>query len=187
MITVQKVASPFGDLALVWRQQGESWRVVRVFLALNGRVHPHLNEQYPDAVAADHADAKELGILLTRFLLGEAVSLPTGMLDWAVCMPFQHEVLLAEKDIPRGCVYTYQHLAVVVGSPRGWRAVGHALARNPFPVIIPCHRVVRSDGTLGGYAGGLPMKRALLEMEGWQFDEQGRLQVAPTGVGWSGG
>jgi len=56
-------------------------------------------------------------------------------------------------------------VAEEVGSPRAYRAVGTALAKNPIPIIIPCHRVLRKDGTLGGYGGGLDMKKRLLEME----------------------
>jgi methylated-DNA-[protein]-cysteine S-methyltransferase len=62
-----------------------------------------------------------------------------------------------------------------LGKPSAARAVGRALATNPFPIIIPCHRAVRSDGSLGGYQGGLAMKRALLEMEGVEFDARGRV------------
>jgi O-6-methylguanine DNA methyltransferase len=65
-----------------------------------------------------------------------------------------------------------------LSAPRAARAVGTALARNPFPLIIPCHRVVRSDGMLGGFGGGLKMKKALLEMEGVAFDRSGRVQKA---------
>jgi methylated-DNA-[protein]-cysteine S-methyltransferase len=74
-------------------------------------------------------------------------------------------------------VSTYQRIAQYLGNPRGARAVGTALATNPFPIIIPCHRAIRSDGTLGGYQGGLPMKRVLLEMEGIRVDERGRVAV----------
>jgi methylated-DNA-[protein]-cysteine S-methyltransferase len=75
-------------------------------------------------------------------------------------------VLLAEYGIPRGYVSTYRRIAEHVGSPGGSRAVGGALSGNPFPIIIPCHRAVRSDGGLGGYQGGLEMKKRLLAMEG---------------------
>jgi methylated-DNA-[protein]-cysteine S-methyltransferase len=68
-------------------------------------------------------------------------------------------------------------MAEHLGVPGGARAVGRALARNPFPVVIPCHRAVRTDGDLGGYQGGVPMKRALLEMEGVAFTEAGRVRM----------
>lgn len=68
--------------------------------------------------------------------------------------------------IPYGEVITYAQLAQRVGSPNGFRAVGHANGQNPIAIIVPCHRVIASDGTLGGYGGGLPMKQWLLDLEG---------------------
>jgi len=65
-----------------------------------------------------------------------------------------------------GYVSTYSRIAKSIGVPKGARAVGNALANNPFPLIIPCHRVIRSDGRLGGFGGGLEMKKKLLENEG---------------------
>jgi methylated-DNA-[protein]-cysteine S-methyltransferase len=62
-----------------------------------------------------------------------------------------------------------------LGCPRAARAVGTALANNPFPIIIPCHRTIRADGTPGGFGGGIMMKRNLLEMEGVRFDPRGRV------------
>jgi methylated-DNA-[protein]-cysteine S-methyltransferase len=85
--------------------------------------------------------------------------------------------LRAEHGIPRGQVSTYQLLAAFIGRPKAARSVGTALATNPFPIIIPCHRAVRSDRSLGGFQGGLLMKRAWLEQEGIGFDTSGRVQV----------
>ena len=70
---------------------------------------------------------------------------------------------------------TYGGLAARMGVPGGARAVGNAMAGNPFPLVVPCHRVIRGDGSLGGFGGGLKMKRALLEMEGVRFDSRGRV------------
>jgi methylated-DNA-[protein]-cysteine S-methyltransferase len=84
-------------------------------------------------------------------------------------------VLLAEYRIPRGRVSTYGAVAKHIGVPRGARAVGNALARNPFPIVIPCHRAIRADGSLGGYRGGLVMKRALLELEGVRVTAEGQV------------
>lgn len=67
--------------------------------------------------------------------------------------------------IPKGETRSYSWVAKKVGSPRGARAVGQALKNNPFPLIIPCHRVIRKDGSLGGYSQGLKKKMALLEKE----------------------
>ena len=79
---------------------------------------------------------------------------------------FEHVVWLALKEIPRGKVISYQGLAAAIGKPRAARAVGQALGKNPLPIILPCHRVVRSDGSLGGFSCGLDIKRQLLELEG---------------------
>lgn len=82
------------------------------------------------------------------------------------CPAFQRKVLRAVSNIPCGQVRTYQFIAKQIGNPKAARAVGRALATNPFPIIIPCHRVICSDGKLGGYRGGVKMKQALLRKEG---------------------
>lgn len=81
-------------------------------------------------------------------------------------MGFDEKVWQGMKKIPRGKVTTYKELAAAVGSPRAFRAVGNACNKNPFSPKIPCHRVVKSDGSLGGYAHGPRKKAALLEKEG---------------------
>lgn len=79
--------------------------------------------------------------------------------------PFQLQCYALLKTIPAGRVTTYKALAAALNS-RAWRAVGHAMAQNPHPVIVPCHRVVCSDGRLGGYRYGAAQKAALLRSEG---------------------
>lgn len=93
--------------------------------------------------------------------------------------PFQQAVYDVLTTIPAGSVLTYTQMAVAIGRPRASRAVGQALARNPHPVTVPCHRVVRSDGSLGGYSGvgGPSAKRALLEAEGVSFRADGRVAL----------
>lgn len=79
---------------------------------------------------------------------------------------FTEKVYSALKKIPKGKVMTYASLAKMIGAPHAYRAVGTALSKNPHLVTVPCHRVVRTDGGLGGYAGGLERKIELLESEG---------------------
>ncbi|OGI28999.1 MAG: hypothetical protein A2288_01110 [Candidatus Moranbacteria bacterium RIFOXYA12_FULL_44_15] len=79
---------------------------------------------------------------------------------------FQKLVYAAAKKIPRGKVSTYQDIARVIGKPKSARAVGNALNRNPFAPAVPCHRVVRNTGKIGGFAGGCKNKVKLLEKEG---------------------
>jgi methylated-DNA-[protein]-cysteine S-methyltransferase len=87
-------------------------------------------------------------------------------LDRVLMSAFAKKVLAATSAIPYGNVSTYNEMATAAGSPRGSRAAGNALGSNPIPVIVPCHRVLRTGGNLGGYGGGLDRKRWLLELEG---------------------
>ncbi|MDI6727175.1 MAG: MGMT family protein [Smithellaceae bacterium] len=88
---------------------------------------------------------------------------------------FQQRVLLECWRIPRGRVSSYGTLAARAGCPDGARAVGGVMAANPLPLLIPCHRVVRSDGRLGDFGGGIEMKRTLLQREGIELDAAGRV------------
>ncbi len=86
-------------------------------------------------------------------------------LDWRLMTRFGRRILEATAAIPYGSVSTYQDVAALAGSPRGSRAAGNALGANPMPIVLPCHRVLRSGGGLGGYTGGLDRKRTLLAIE----------------------
>lgn len=86
--------------------------------------------------------------------------------DLRLASPFGRRVLAALRDVPYGETTTYVALATAVGAPRASRAVGGALGANPVCVIVPCHRVVRTDGSVGGYAGGPAAKERLLGLEG---------------------
>jgi len=86
--------------------------------------------------------------------------------DWQLMSAFAHKILRATYEIPYGGVSSYQEVAAEVGSPRGSRAAGNALGSNPIPIVVPCHRVLRTGGSLGGYGGGLDRKQYLLELEG---------------------
>ena len=80
--------------------------------------------------------------------------------------PFQRRVYHALLEIPYGHVASYREIAERVGSPRGYRAVGQAVHNNPHLIVVPCHRIIGSDGSLTGFYGGIEMKRVLLEHEG---------------------
>ena len=89
---------------------------------------------------------------------------------------FQDSVLKLVSRVPKGKVTTYKELARALGKPRACRAVANALARNPQPMEIPCHRAVRSDGSVGGYSLGAERKMALLDEEGVRI-EDGRVDL----------
>lgn len=86
-------------------------------------------------------------------------------LDWQLVGPFGRRVLTATAAVPYGSVRTYSEIAATAGNPRAARATGNALGANPLPIVVPCHRVLRSGGGLGGYTGGLGRKRTLLAIE----------------------
>jgi methylated-DNA-[protein]-cysteine S-methyltransferase len=101
---------------------------------------------------------------INKYLSGEPLICDEA-LDIRDATSFQQQVWQAARNIPYGQTRSYQWLARQAGRPRAARAVGQALAANPLPIIIPCHRVVTSQGKLGGFAGGLALKRRLLELE----------------------
>jgi methylated-DNA-[protein]-cysteine S-methyltransferase len=172
------VNSDFGTLSIVWRQALGGPTVCRVFLPQAGSSAQDLvQEAFPGAVPRSAGPITRLAQQMRCFLEGEAIRFSLDILALERCSDFQTRVLLAEHQIPRGWVSTYGRIAGHLGIPGGARAVGRALARNPFPIIIPCHRAVRSDGRLGGFQGGPTMKRALLELEGVQFSSTGRVSA----------
>jgi methylated-DNA-[protein]-cysteine S-methyltransferase len=120
---------------------------------------------------------REVVEFIMSYLKGEEPKL-TFKLNSDGLSSFTRKVLSVVSSIPRGFVTCYGCVAKVVGNQKASRAVGNALARNPWPIIIPCHRVVRGDLTLGGYRGGLELKRKLLRIEGVAVTPTGRVLPA---------
>lgn len=89
----------------------------------------------------------------------------TQKIGFAKGTEFDRQVWLALKEVPHGETRTYKWLAEKVGKPAACRAVGQALSRNPIPIILPCHRIIESDGSIGGFSAGVDIKRRLLEIE----------------------
>ena len=168
--------SGFGNFAVVWWEAEKGPRVRRILLpnhqtSLEGVVQM----SYAGISNLSCPSIAELGERMQRFLKGEAVDFELDMIALERCSEFQRRVLQLESKIPRGWVSTYGRIARRLGASGGARAVGGALAGNPFPIIVPCHRAVRSDGGLGGFQGGVEMKRALLEGEGVEFTPGGKI------------
>ena len=169
------VPSAFGTLSIIWRETGAGPKVQRIFLP---NEQPVFQATFPDASPLSCPAITELAERMERFLEGDAIGFEPTHLDLLAlerCSEFQRRVLLAEYRIPRGWVSTYGRIAKSLGVPGGARAVGGALSRNPFPIVIPCHRAIRSDGQLGGFRGGLEMKLALLELEGVKVSQAGKV------------
>lgn len=103
---------------------------------------------------------------LVSYFEGERIGFDKYPLDLKKASSFQRKVFRACQKISYGQVRCYELIAKEMGKPKSARAVGGALSKNPLPIIIPCHRVIRKDGSLGGFSSGLVWKRRLLELEG---------------------
>ena len=115
------------------------------------------------------AEVRPLAKQLVDYLEGKRTKFDVE-LDLSHVTPFRRAVLQECARIPRGQVSTYAELARNAGRPKAYRAVGHTMATNPIPIVIPSHRVLGSDGGLHGFGGGLDMKRRLLALEGAPID-----------------
>ena len=154
------VPSPLGPIVLA------ATDLALVGLWFDGQRHQ------PDASRGRQAPAHPLmaqaSAQLSDYLAGRRrqFELP---LSFAGGSAFEQAIWLALQDIPRGGTCSYSALAAAIGRPKAARAVGAAVGRNPLGIIVPCHRVLGTGGALTGYAGGLPRKVALLQLEGAAF------------------
>jgi len=170
------VPSAFGTLSMVWRETPAGPKIRRLLLPDERTTADEVTQTtYTDMRSLSNPAIRLLAERIQSFLRGEAARFQVSLIDLGRCSRFQRRVLMAEHGIPRGWVSTYGRIAMRLGSPGAARAVGTALSQNPFPIIIPCHRAIRSDGHLGGFRGGLHMKRALLELEGVEFSTTGKV------------
>ncbi len=157
---VTTIDSPFGPLWVSWSIEGVTGLTPRFACdTLEGFIERHRRTAYPAERLPD-----DLRDRLERALGdGETAGVPV---DLRGLPDFQRSVLTTCATIEAGTVRSYGWIARRLGNPGSVRAVGTALGRNPIPLIVPCHRVVRSDGSVGNYAFGAEMKRALLVREG---------------------
>ena len=128
-------------------------------------------------VVADRTPPRRLTATIDALLTGRQPQ-PPPTFDLRSVSAFARDVLLATATIPRGEVRPYGWVSASIGKREAVRAVGTALGRNPVPLLIPCHRVVRSDGKVGDYTFGPEMKRALLQSEGVDPDDPRQLASA---------
>jgi len=154
----QRIKKVTGYPVIFWSLHKQKPKILRIVLSKNSNL-------FPNSGAGSCPEINAFARQIEKFLNGKAVRFPLSVLRLDLCSVFQQKVLAAAQAIARGKTSTYQLVAKKTGNPGASRAVGKALATNPFPLVIPCHRVIRSDGSLGGYQGGLKMKQALLRME----------------------
>jgi methylated-DNA-[protein]-cysteine S-methyltransferase len=155
--------SPFGTLLLAATPRG----LVRLGLpnqdsdALLGELASRVSPRVLETAAPFERARRELDLYFEGRLT--AFDLP---LDWRLSKDFRRRVLRGIARIPYGETRTYTQMATSAGNERAVRAAGTACGSNPLPLVVPCHRVLRTGGALGGYGGGLPMKEGLLRLEG---------------------
>ncbi len=170
------LSSRFGDILLFW-VEAPSVKIRRIFLTREGAPdYPRARIAFPEVprrandrqLPASIASAADI---IISILSGAPMASPIELLRESLdeLLPFQRRVLSLEATIPFGYISTYHELASAAGSPNGARAAARALSHNPFPILIPCHRVISSSGSLAGYQGGMEMKRELLRQEGLSF------------------
>ena len=156
-------ASALGEVFVAWSATGVS--AVRVAADEAG-----FESWYDERFARRCVPAVEIDPIAEAArarLQGEDVTVPVDLRD---CSPFEQRVLHKAAEVARGSARPYGWVARELGSPDAMRAVGNALGRNPVPLLIPCHRIIRTDCTTGGYVFGREAKRKLLENEGLDFD-----------------
>jgi methylated-DNA-[protein]-cysteine S-methyltransferase len=155
--------TPLGDLRITASDNG--------LLAVEwADSQPELDEYLRRLARPVEEDAEKLKPYtkeLLEYLQGKRRAF-TFDIDWPVLRPFQRKAMQAVYAIPYGETRTYAEIAVQIGHPKAYRAIGRANATNPMPLVIPCHRVIGTDGRLYGYGGGegLKTKEWLLKMEG---------------------
>jgi methylated-DNA-[protein]-cysteine S-methyltransferase len=168
-----RIVSPIGDLILAVTAEGLreiefGSNVADAEYAARVRqrnAEPIRLERIEDATSEVRAVLERAAAQLREYFGGQRDRFDVP-LDWGQMAPFQRAVLEATAAVPFGQLDTYAGIARRIGKPRATRAVGNALGRNPIPVILPCHRIVRSDHSIGGYTGGLGIKEHLLSHEG---------------------
>jgi methylated-DNA-[protein]-cysteine S-methyltransferase len=161
-VAYRTLPSPIGELLLAATEQG----LVRVGFAVEGQevVLAELAERVSPRVLAAPKRLDPVAREIDGYFAGRRTRFDLP-LDLRLASGFRREVILRLPDIGYGHTYTYAQMAAAAGSPKAVRAVGTACAQNPLPIVLPCHRVVRSDGSFGGYRGGPEAKHTLLTME----------------------
>jgi methylated-DNA-[protein]-cysteine S-methyltransferase len=161
-LLLNRVASPIGTILIV--SDGELLRALE-FEDYEDRMRRLLKVHLGDFTLKESGNPRGLSDRLHAYFAGEFAAINVIAVETGGT-PFQRAVWTELRRIPVGGTTTYGELAKMIGRPNAVRAVGRANGSNPIPIVVPCHRVIGSDGTLTGYGGGLPRKRWLLAHEG---------------------
>lgn len=165
-------ASPLGQLLIAESDRGLA--AIHFLFAGGGERTLEMLRMKFDLVE-NEANARRIGVEIERLFQGDLSALAHPVDLILVDSEFQRRAYLLLRKVPPGAVTTYHWLAAAVGRPDSQRAIGNTMASNPIPIFVPCHRVVRSDGTIGNYGGGVDNKIKLLRAEGFEVGRDLRL------------
>jgi methylated-DNA-[protein]-cysteine S-methyltransferase len=157
------VDTPVGRIILIY---GDApLKIARILLP--GEEEDCNNSQHQGCFAKESISPApdNLAGMVLDSLNGIETQPPWAILSRDGITALQQAVYVKTAEIPYGSLASYRDIASLIGRPRACRFVGSALAKNPFPILIPCHRVIRSDNKLGGFGGGLALKRLLIDFE----------------------
>jgi methylated-DNA-[protein]-cysteine S-methyltransferase len=154
----------FGYVGVVFT--GDRGGLKRIFLPMDTRQAAEVLVRPLSTAAPSLPEPIEILCQGVRdYFAAEAVDFDWGLLDLRPLSRLERGVLRAVFGVGYGQTQTYGNIAEQIGRPKAYRFVGTTLANNPFPVVVPCHRIIRADGTLGGFGGGISLKKRMLDIE----------------------
>ena len=179
--------SPIGEITIIWRKKPK-FQIEEIIISNPNKSSSQIvKEKYEqDGELSINKKSKQLNNVLkemNNYFNEKDYRFSLEYLNLDKLRPFQRAVLETEFNTEKGTVNTYKDIAKAIDRPKAYRAVGTALAKNPYPIIIPCHRTVKWDRTIGGFngfAGGLESKKTLLELDGLMI--QGKKVVGDSPI-----
>lgn len=175
--------TPIDEITIIWSDN--PFKIEEIILSNPQKTSNEIaNDKYPNAkLKKVPKKLKRIIKELNKYFNEKDAHFSIDYLNLDKLTDFQRKVLIAEFNTKKGTVNSYGQLAKSINNPKAYRAVGSALSKNPFPIIIPCHRTVKSDRTIGGFGGiksGLESKKTLLELEGIMVEGRKVLSNSPV-------
>ena len=188
MLKFTQFETTIGEIGLIWNENTQLLKQVILPNARTGKTNTtRIKYQELETQTKPPEYISNVMSLIEKLIHGKNINIPIDLLDFNETTNFQKQVLNQQRKIPHAKVTTYKQIARQINKPRSIRPTANALANNKFPLIMPCHRTVKSDWTLGGYAGNKEghIKQILLENEGIKI-ENGKIhekyRYSPTTI-----